>query len=272
MRTWVGGRPGRAIDPRDRGLHYGDGLFETMRVVRRAVRLLDFHLERLQGGCERLMIDAPGATQLRREVERCAATRQSGVLKLIVTRGVGERGYRPSGRERCTRIMLLGPPPAAGVAAVPAVRLRICTTRLGTNPRLAGLKTLNRLEQVLARSEWSDAKVGEGLMLDHADHVVCGTMSNVFLRRGDLLMTPLLDRCGVAGVMRRWVLGEAGALGLRTIERRVRLADLGMADEIFVTNAVRGVLTAAEIRTDKARLRPAERGTAEALRSRLGAL
>ena len=157
---------------------------------------------------------APCGRALRRELERIAALRSDGVLKLIVTRGKGRRGYRPTGRERFTRILALHPLPRAlrSAAAKPA-RVRLCSTPLGLNPGLAGLKTLNRLESVLARSEWSDARIWEGLMLDVDENVVCGTMSNVFLRRGSTLMTPLLDRCGVAGVMRRWILESAGESG-----------------------------------------------------------
>ncbi len=121
--------------------------------------------------------------------------------------------------------------------------MRFCTTPLGANPRLAGLKTLNRLESVLARSEWRDARVWEGLMCDGDGNIVSGTMSNLFIRRGSALVTPQLDRCGVAGVMRRWILETAGDLGLRIVERRVRLKDLAGAEEVFLSNAVAGVIT-----------------------------
>jgi 4-amino-4-deoxychorismate lyase len=271
--VWINGRPGRQIDHRDRGLQYGDGVFETMRVRHRTVRLLDYHLERLLGGCRRLMIDPPDEYLLRRELERVAALRASAVLKLIVTRGVGPRGYRLSGRERCTRIVALSALPRACAGSVDTpVLLRVCATRLGTNRRLAGLKTLNRLESVLARSEWIDARIREGLMLDDDEHIVCGTMSNLFLRRGKFLITPLLDRCGVAGVMRRWVLEQASDLGLNPIERRIRWAELAEAEEVFMTNAVAGLMSVAEIRHDKVRIRPPLTDQALLLRARLDAL
>jgi 4-amino-4-deoxychorismate lyase len=192
------------------------------------------------------------------------------VLKLIVTRGLGARGYRPSGRERCTRILAMSPL-AERTAALDAaaVRVRICRTRLGANPRLAGLKTLNRLESVLARLEWSDPRVWEGLMLDDDSNLVCGTMSNVFLRRGSLLQTPLLDRCGVAGVMRRWVLGQARRLKLNIRECRIQLVDLADANEVFLTNAVVGVRSVADIRIGNRHVRPAECDAANQLRGRL---
>jgi 4-amino-4-deoxychorismate lyase len=230
------------LDYRDRGLQYGDGIFETMRVHRRRIRLLDLHLERLYRSCRLLKIAAPKLPRLRRELELAAAGRNEGVLKLIVTRGSGPRGYRPSGRARCTRITtLLAAPPKTSASASSAVRVRLCTTPLSTNRRLAGLKTLNRLDSVLARSEWRDARIWEGLMRDEDGNWVCGTMSNLFLRRGSALITPLLDRCGVAGVMRRWILETAGTLELHAVEQRIRWEDLKSAEEVFMSNAVVGV-------------------------------
>jgi 4-amino-4-deoxychorismate lyase len=245
--VWVNGRRRstlnyRAPDYRDRGLNYGDGLFETMRVQGRRIRLLDYHLDRLYAGCRRLRIAVPPAADLRRELERIAATRNDAVLKLIVTRGSGARGYRPTGRERTTRILQLQalPPISALQAATPA-RVRLCATPLSVNVRLAGLKTLNRLDSVLARTEWRDTRIWEGLMSDSDGRWVCGTMSNLFLVHGHTLATPLLDRCGVAGVMRRWILANAASLRLRSVERRIRWQDLAGADEVFMSNAVVGI-------------------------------
>lgn len=273
MIVWVNGRSGATIDCRDRGLQYGDGLFETMRVRRRGVRLLDFHLQRLVAGCARLRIDLPDAGRLRREITRAAALRDDGVLKLIVTRGVGARGYRPPARARTTRILTLGALPAhAGANASAAAQVRLCTTRLGANERLAGLKTLNRLESVLARMEWRDERIFEGLMLDTDGYIVCGTMSNVFLRRGANLLTPSIDRCGVEGVMRRWVLEQARGIGLRPSVRRVRIEDLNAAHEMFLSNAIMGLKSVAMFARGKERVRPASRQTALMLRARLDAL
>jgi 4-amino-4-deoxychorismate lyase len=263
---------GHTVDVRDRGLGYGDGLFETMRVRRRAIRLLDYHLERLAEGCGRLAIAAPDPKRLGRELARAAALRSDAVLKLIVTRGVGARGYRPSGRERATRLMSLHALSRQALRGTGAARVRLCETRLGANPALAGLKTLNRLESVLARAEWSDGRVWEGLMRDADDNLVGGTMSNLFVRRGSLLYTPRLDRCGIAGVMRRWVLEQASALGLRAVEGRVRWEDLGGADEVFMTNAVVGVVPVAVARHGRTRHGFEHYDTALELRARLDRL
>ncbi|MDP8985944.1 MAG: aminodeoxychorismate lyase [Pseudomonadota bacterium] len=268
--AWINGRAGAQVDPRDRGLNYGDGVFETMRVRRGSVRLLDYHLDRLRDACRRLAIAAPNPRGLRNELVRVAARRPEAVLKLIVTRGVGARGYRLSGRERSTRVISLHPVSRQAIRATERpVRVRLCAMRLGVNETLAGLKTLNRLESVLARAEWSDARIWEGLLRDTDDNIVCGTMSNLFVRRGRSLLTPRLDRCGVAGVMRRWVLEQAPALQLHARERRLRWEDLSMADEVFMTNAVAGVVPLASIQHGRLRLRFGAWDTANGLRRAL---
>ncbi len=247
-----------------------------MRVRDGQVRLLDYHLDRLFAGCRALQISGPSRAVLDRELRRIAARRRQGVLKLIVTRGSGRRGYRPSGTEKCTRVITLQPLPHGVIdAEARAVRVRLCSTRLGAGASLAGLKTLNRLESVLARSEWRDARIWEGLMCDTDGHVVCGTMSNLFMRRGSLLVTPLLDRCGVEGVMRRWILEQAHELRLRIAQRRVRWVDLAAAEEVFMCNAVVGVRSVRAIErpaslretgTGAARLQFARYATAQRLR------
>jgi 4-amino-4-deoxychorismate lyase len=245
--SWINGRRGEFIDSRDRGLQYGDGLFETMRVQRTKIRLLDFHLQRLYSGCSRLKIAGPTESLLRAELERIAGTRREGVLKLILTRGHGagksRSGYRPSGKERCMRIATLHPLSAAQRSTDPEapVRVRLCRTPVSVNPALAGLKSLNRLDSVQARGEWNDERIWEGLMGDTDGRWVCGTMSNLFVRRGSVLSTPPVDRSGVAGVMRRWVMKNASGAQLRMREREIRWREIQSADEVFMTNAVAGI-------------------------------
>jgi len=269
MLTWINGRPGNTLPVADRGLHYGDGAFETMRIRRGAVRFLEYHLERLADACRRLEIKSPQRARLRNEIVRIAALRPEGILKLIVTRGSGARGYRPSGRERCTRVISLHPLTGAARAAALPKRVRLCTMRLGINETLAGLKTLNRLESVLARAEWTDRRIWEGLLRDTDGNFVCGTMSNLFVRRGSRLITPKVDRCGIAGVMRRWVLEQARGLELAVTEDRLRWEDLTAADEAFMTNAVVGVVSVAVIQHGRMVLRLAQRCTANELRGLL---
>jgi 4-amino-4-deoxychorismate lyase len=268
LTVWINGRRGRSIDALDRGLQYGDGVFETMRVRHGRIRLLDLHLERLESACARLALGPPDFDAVRRELERRAALRREAALKLIITRGVGPRGYRPRGTERCTRVLSLHSL-RPGSAPTAPVRVRMCGMRLGVNERLAGLKTLNRLESVLARAEWTDARVWEGLLRDPEGNIICGTMSNLFIRTGAQLATPLLDRCGVAGVMRRWVLTQARRMPLRIAERRIRWLDLAAADEAFLTNAVVGIVPIARITDGRAQLAFTAGATALELAGRL---
>jgi 4-amino-4-deoxychorismate lyase len=271
MTAWINGRRRNTLDYRDRGLQYGDGLFETMRIHRRRIRLLDYHLDRLLDGCRRLEFKPPVTTSLRRELERAASSRGEGILKLLLTRGSGSRGYRPTGRERATRILSEHALPRSILAqSAAAARVRICATPLSMNPRLAGLKSLNRLDSVLARGEWQDERIWEGLMCDTDGNWVCGTMSNLFLRRGAMLLTPLLDRCGVAGVMRRWILESSAQLSLRAEVRRIRFEDLQSAEEVFMSNAVIGIRSVGSIeRAQSGSLRFASVTAADRLRALL---
>jgi 4-amino-4-deoxychorismate lyase len=266
--AWINGVAGRHVDFRDRGLQYGDGLFETMRVRGGRIRLLEYHLERLFDGCRRMSIETPPLSSLRRELELRATPHADAVLKLILTRGPGARGYRPSGRERCTRIVSLSAPPPVA-ASQSLQRVRVCATPVASNPALAGLKTLNRLESVLARSEWNDDRIWEGLMRDVDGYLVSGTMSNLFVRRGSSLTTPMLDRCGIAGVMRRWVFEQRADSRLTMREGRLRLEDLDEAAEVFMTNAVAGVVSVNVIQHGRRRIRIESSAAAQRLRARL---
>jgi 4-amino-4-deoxychorismate lyase len=226
-----------AIAIADRGLNYGDGLFETMLLSNGCVRFFDAHLERLELGCRRLQIDPPDADALRKDVASILASQREGVVKIVVTRGSGGRGYRPDPASRPTRIVSLHELPAMTAA----IQARWCETRLSRNPALAGIKHLNRLEQVLAQQEWSDASIAEGLMLDNEGELVCATAANVFVVQAGELRTPDLRFCGVRGIMRDAVIRTATQLGIGVHEEALWPHHLETADEVFLTNAVRGV-------------------------------
>jgi 4-amino-4-deoxychorismate lyase len=238
--------PAHAIAAEDRGLQYGDGLFETALLQGGQVRFLDDHLRRLQEGCERLGFPAPGGDVLRAEIARVTASVRDGVVKIVVTRGAGGRGYRPAAGLRPTRIVALYETPPDLSAR--SISLRWCETRLGRNARLAGIKHLNRLEHVLAQAEWQGG-FDEGLMLDTEGEVVCATAANVFVVGDHTLVTPDLRFGGVAGVMRRQVLRAAPRLGLPVTEEPLWPHDIESAGEIFVTNAVRGIRSVAALGT-----------------------
>ncbi|MDP9197688.1 MAG: aminodeoxychorismate lyase [Pseudomonadota bacterium] len=239
MPAIVNGHAGGSIDPADRGLQYGDGLFETIVVQDGRARFLDWHLERLAEGGRRLELPLPEAALLKNEIER-AWPQGRGVVKLILTRGVGERGYRPPPDPQVTRIVTGYAWPADFEARKDGVRLGVCRTRLGRNAALAGIKHLNRLEQVLAQAECDDARMDEGLMLDDREHAISGTMSNLFFRLARGWVTPRVTESGVAGVMRRAFRAWAGEQGITIEERDVPVAELAAASAMLMTNAVIG--------------------------------
>jgi 4-amino-4-deoxychorismate lyase len=226
----------------DRGLHYGDGLFETIAVVAGQPCLWDRHLSRLRLGCERLAIPVTDPAQLRREADTLCRGVERGVLKLLLTRGEGGRGYRPPLEPVPRRILSLHPwPDHPSTSWQQGVRIRWCDTPLGLNPRLAGIKHCNRLEQVMARAEWSDPGIAEGLMCDADGQVVEGTQSNLFLWRGGELLTPSLARCGVAGIGRGLLMELAGESAIRVREGAVSRDQVMAADGLLLSNALIGV-------------------------------
>jgi 4-amino-4-deoxychorismate lyase len=237
------------IDAGDRGLQYGDGLFETIAVEQGEPQRWPQHMARLQAGCERLGISLPDEQTLLEEARTlCADGRERTVLKVIVTRGSGGRGYRAFAGALSHRILSLHPRPDYPIAwQQEGIRIRVCETRLGLQPALAGLKHLNRLEQVLARSEWDDPDIAEGLMLDVGGRVVEGTMSNLFVVMDGRLVTPSLTNCGVAGIIRQEVMEAARTMGLACSEEELSLDDVEEADELFLTNSLIGVWPVREV-------------------------
>ena len=243
MSVTLNGRPlVDGVSPYDRGLHYGDGLFETIVCVNGRARFLSLHLERLSLGCERLRIALGDVEPLRKEIQAAAAAGDA-LIKVIVTRGEAvARGYGPSGSEVPSRFVFRYPLPPENVAASrDGIRAAVAKLRYGENPLLAGLKHLNRLEQVLARSEIPPEDAAELLVFSRTGFLVSGTMSNVFVVFKERVLTPKLDVCGVAGVMRRVILREAVASGVHAIEGVINDVDLTQADEVFVTNARVGI-------------------------------
>lgn len=234
----VDGQRVDSVPANDRGLAYGDGVFETLRARKRKLPLIDYHLERLFAGLRVLGIPPVSREILRRELREGARENPDGIVKLIVTRGSGARGYRVPVDCEPRRIITTAPISIDLTAwRERGVVLRVCTTPLEGPRALDGLKHLNRLSQVLARAEWRDPGIHEGLMRDAAGHIVEGTMSNLFAVCNNALITPPVGP-GVRGVMRRLVLEIAAANGIETAERFLDDAAIETADELFITNSV----------------------------------
>lgn len=240
------------IEISDRGFQYGDGLFETIEVRNGQAVFFERHLERLKLGCHRLHIPFPDAQLLSLEAKELCRQWLSvrAVLKIIITRGTGGRGYRQPDVIQPTRVLSLHPyPDYPEIFSRQGIIARFCTTRLGLNPTLAGIKHLNRLEQVMARSEWTDSAIQEGLMVDVNGHVIEGTMTNLFYIKNSSLYTALLAQSGVAGIMRDIIMTISVDHGLSVIEHMFTKDELLSADEVFVCNSIVGIWPIKQIET-----------------------
>jgi 4-amino-4-deoxychorismate lyase len=238
----VNGECKEHIEIVDRGFQYGDGLFETIEVKKGQPVFLDRHLERLNAGCNRLHIPFPNIEFLTFEARELCKPSSAAVLKLIITRGSGGRGYRQPDIIQPTRVLSLHPFPDYPITyKEQGITARFCDTRLGLNPALAGLKHLNRLEQILARAEWNNPAIQEGIMMDMNDYVIECTMTNLFYIKNDTLYTPSLAQSGVAGIMRSIIMTFSSEHHLPVIEHAFTKDILLSADEVFVSNSIIGI-------------------------------
>jgi 4-amino-4-deoxychorismate lyase len=238
-RTLINGAPIDVVPALDRGLAYGDGLFESIRFVGTVAPLWSRHMQRLATSCERLRLPVPDLAQLSREALEVSRGLAQSVVRITLTRGIGERGYAlPLSPQPRRIVAAFAPPQLSDDVYSRGVRVRLCDIRLAEQPLLAGMKHLNRLEQVLARAEWNDPAIAEGVLCDIHGHVISATMANLFVLVDGVLLTPAVDRCGVAGVARAEVLATCpqAQVGPLTLDA---LLD---ASEIFLSSSVRGIL------------------------------
>lgn len=227
----------------DRGLAYGDGVFETVLLHDGQPMLWQQHVERLQAGCQRLMIDPPSQAALSATWQATPAAGPE-VLKIIVTRGSGGRGYATPDvavPRLMSRRVPFQPDPSGWAEGV---SVRICSLRLARQPRLAGIKHLNRLENVLARQEWQTTTYREGLLADNHGLVVEATGMNLFWEQDGHIMTPELDQCGVAGTLR------AALIDAQLVTpAQLALDDVVAVDRLWLANSVQGVWPVSELWT-----------------------
>jgi 4-amino-4-deoxychorismate lyase len=162
-----------------RGIAYGDGVFETMRVHRGTVAWWGAHWQRLSRGAKCLQLALPTFEQARAEAFALFEDGGDGVLKLLLTRGGGGRGYSVS--KGADPLWMLSRSPLPPESSKQGMALHICRTRLALQPALAGIKHCNRLEQILARAECDEAGADEGLMLDMEGNVISATAANLFV-------------------------------------------------------------------------------------------
>lgn len=250
----VNGVVGAQVSPLDRGFTYGDGVFETCKLNNKKIPLWNLHKDRLLKSCERLFI--PVSEEL---IESQLFTLLSdvniadAVVKITVTRGEGGRGYRSP--DVVSPTIVIGVFPASEYPQTyfsEGITIKLCNQRLSCNSNLAGLKHLNRLEQILARAEWQENSIAEGVMLDVNGNLIEAVFSNIFLIKNGALYTPDLSEAGVAGVMRRFVLETlAQQAGLNTYIARLSLNDLINADEVFLCNSLYGIWPVKKLLTEQ---------------------
>lgn len=243
----VNGVPGSTISIHDRGLLYGDGVFRTLRASQGRALHWPLHFLKLKRDCAALGITCPDEELLLSELEQVLAAHPDGIVKLIVTRGEGMRGYTPPVGVPPTRIWDFSPlPDYPEEWATQGIKAFVCSLRLPAQPRLACVKHLNRLENVLAAAELSnaqshDSQLVEGLLLDAEGNLIEGVRSNLFLASQGRLVTPDLSRCGVAGIQRGRVMAWALQHGLTLQVRNVSLEEALQSDELFIANSIIGL-------------------------------
>lgn len=243
----VNGVIGAQVSPLDRGFAYGDGVFETCKMLHGKIPLWHLHKERLLKSCEKLLIPVAidlVEAQLASLIASLAITDiANAVVKFTVTRGQGGRGYRAP--DSISPTIVIGVFSAANYPQSyfsEGVSVRLCNQRLNCNPSLAGLKHLNRLEQILARAEWKDDAIAEGILLDTQGNLIEAVFSNIFLIKNGELFTPDLSEAGVAGVMRRFIIETlAPQAGLKVHIKSLSLTDLINADAVFLCNSLYGI-------------------------------
>lgn len=238
----MNGVASRHIEVQDRGLQYGDGVFRTLLVEGGQLKNWPLHFVKLQQDCQQIKLLCPSEAQLCADIAVLVSPATNGVLKVMVTRGSSARGYAPSPVQP-TRIVSLNPLPPQSAKHI---KLQLCDWKLAHQPRLAGVKHLNRLENVLAAAELHTPEFSEGLLLDALGNVIEGTRSNLFMLKNGELFTPDLSQCGVSGVQRQRIIRWAKAHDISCLISHIKLDELLGADEIWLVNSVIGLWSVAE--------------------------
>ena len=242
----VNGSFNQAISPLDRGFAYGDGVFRTIKMIGGLPEQWPQHYQKLVADCAAINIVCPSAELLMSDLSQlfladASIGNNAAVAKIIITRGEGNRGYTPLAITAPMRVVLKSAMPEyPETRFIEGVNLTVCETRLAAQPKLAGIKSLNRLENVLARMEWHNPEIADGIMLDMQGHVIECTAANIFARFGDTLLTPNLQQCGIAGITRQRVLDLAPSLSLKTSVETFDLEKLYRADEVVMCSSLYG--------------------------------
>lgn len=260
---WQGREQLASLSPADRGFQYGDGFFTTMLFLEDRVINWEAHWRRLTQSAQRLAFpklnfaDIHFAVQQSLDAlfsEQVDASKSSFVVKLIFSRGQGGRGYLPPAESVVTLMVQLSPAPISiesdparqnlllSILCMPPLTVSLCQTESAVQSQLAGIKHLNRLENVLARTEVTARAEEEGIMLNALGEVVGGTQSNLVVVKDKVLLTPALTHSGVEGTARFQLSQLAQGWGYGWQETNLSEADLFDGEELFLINAVRGIM------------------------------
>ena len=238
----INGKDCDQIEIFDRALQYGDGIFETIPIQNRKILCIDEHLDRLEKGCERIKISIPDKSIIKNEISSLIDTNDQAVIKIIISRGQGERGYKIPDNIKPTRIISIFPwPDYSNEFSKSGIKTKVCSYRYSNNSVLAGVKHLNRLEQILARGEWSDNDIAEGIVMNSDNYVIEGTMSNIFCIINKILYTPDLSLCGIEGIVRDKIINLSNKFGFKIEIKKITLDFLLNAEEIFMCNSLIGI-------------------------------
>ena len=251
------------ISPFDRGFAYGDGVFRTLVMRNGVPESWPQHYQKLVADCAAINIVCPSAELLMSDLQQLFTLDEVAVAKIIITRGEGNRGYSPPPITAPMRVVTKSAMPEyPEIRFSDGVNLHVCETRLAAQPLLAGIKHLNRLENVLARMEWHSPDIADGIFLDTNEHVIECTAANIFARFGDTLITPSLTNCGVAGITRQRIIELAHTLSLKIKIEAMSLEKLFSADEVIICNSLYGAF---QVKSVQVKSVPAQQWLKQAL-------
>jgi len=239
----INGQWQTSLNAQDRAIQFGDGCFTTARIIGGKVRFVDDHLRRLAEACKALWIAGVDWQGLADEIDNIAASQGQGVLKVIISRGNGGRGYSPSHTGLPSRLLSVSPMPEHYARwRSQGISLAASPVSLGKNPLLAGIKHLNRLEQVLIRRHLEQTGADEALVVDSDGSLVECCTANLFWRKGQRVFTPFVDQSGVNGTMRQRIIACLEHSPWSCQQVREPLSTLAQADEVIICNALMPII------------------------------
>ena len=233
-----------SVSINDRAFNYGDGFFATMRCAHHSIQLLDLHIQRLKSDARRLGFSIDNWDELVEQLEASALLCQSeSVIKVLISRGEGGRGYSQMTAQHPIALISTGLLPSNPSS----LRVSVAQGFLAEQPLLAGIKHLNRLEQVLFKRQADELGLDDVLCLDIHQHLIETSSANLFWYKDGKWFTPELSRCGVNGVFRQFLLALFSEYGIDCMIGEFGIHELVSADSVFVCNAVRGMIPVGEL-------------------------